>query len=221
MHWLFADGNDTANTDTDTDDNDDDDAGSGNDGVASDGNTGGDGGGGTNLPKTQAELDALLTARVKRAKRAAAKELRDALREEVKAELAAANADESKDAKIARLQKDVERLKDLELLAEVAEERYDDELAGLPEHIRAMAPDDDEDIVVKEAWLVKAKKAATKYRESQSNADDTKDGDTKATGGNPAKRGNTANDPKNGKADVRTPVEKLLERAKKNPAYRM
>lgn len=55
--------------------------------------------------------------------------------------------------------------KRLEFFEELAEARFEEVLAGLPEAVRDLAPDDDADILEKEKWLVvKANAAVEKMR---------------------------------------------------------
>lgn len=115
---------------------------------------------------SQDEFEAAFRRRLSREKR----KLSEAIRTEVLAELEAKG--KSPDADLQR-QLDaangkLARYARLDELVELAEERYDAELAALPEAIRMLAPDDDADIVDKERWLLtKARPAVERLRREQ------------------------------------------------------
>ncbi len=198
---------DDQNTDDDEDDDDDGDA------------TGKKGESSKSGEKTftQAEVDALIKRRLNRATR----KIRGELRTELESEIKDKGGDEDTQAKIKEANDRLERLEDLE---ELAEERYEQELDDLPEAIRDLAPDDDEDIIVKERWMVTKARPAAKKMLADAEGDgkrktEKKEGDTDRRR---ARRGNEAKDPpaRPKKADRGEAFTKLKDEAKGSGAYR-
>jgi hypothetical protein len=157
---------------------------------------------------TQEEFDAAFRRRLQREKR----KLAETIRADVLSELKEQGKDPDSDlrrqldaatAKLARYSR-------MDELVELAEERYDQELAALPEAIRMLAPDEDSDIVDKERWLVtKARPAVERLRKES-----PKTADTARKGINPADP-----QPKSPESRATTP-ESLIRDARTNPIYR-
>lgn len=159
---------------------------------------------------TQDEFEAAFRRRLSREKR----KLSDSIRAEVLAELEAKG--KSPDADLQR-QLDaangkLARYARLDELVELAEERYDSELAALPEAIRMLAPDDDADIVDKERWLLTKARPAVERLRKESPIRSEKE---------PARKGINPSDPQPKSPDRQSGgVEQLLRDARTSPIYR-
>lgn len=166
---------------------------------------------------TAAQVESTVKRRLARAKRK--------LRSEILAEIEddPDKKDDTTDLKN-RLTTAERRVADLEELEELAEERYEQELEELPEHIRDLAPDDDADILTKERWLVdKARPAMKKYQDSQGEKKgekkDDKGDQTRTT--RRSRRGNDPKDPPaNNRRDESAERKKLKEEVRGTGGYR-
>lgn len=204
--------NDANNREDDNDDDDDDleDTETGDDDdVEDDGKKSKEGG--EEKTFTAAQVDALVKRRLARSKRK--------MRSDVLAELE--NDPDKKDDQADlknRLTTAEKRVADLEELAELAEERFEQEVEDLPEHIRDLAPDDDADILTKERWLVdKARPAMKKYLASQAKKPDATDEKAKPR----SRTGNKAKDPPaNNRRDETEERKKLRREVEQSGTYR-
>lgn len=139
---------------------------------------------------SQDDLNRALARRLRRERDKLKGEVREELEREQK--LSKAEQDGDLKAVVEDLRKKLSAKENADSLIEeyesLAQERYDAALADLPEHLRDLAPDDDEPIIIKERWLTKkAIPAAAKWR-----ADQEKNGETKEK----AKKGLNPKDPK-------------------------
>lgn len=159
---------------------------------------------------TQDEFESAFRRRLSREKR----KLADSIRSEVLAEMESKG--KSPDADLQR-QLDsangkLARYARLDELVELAEERYEVELAALPEAIRMLAPDDDADIVDKERWLLTKARPAVERLRKEIPAKPERES---------ARKGINPSDPQP-KSPDRTAggVDQLLREARNSPIYR-
>ena len=175
----------------------------------------------TAKPKGSGDHEAAFKTRMRRE----AKKIEERVRGEITAQM-----EEEKARKDGDLQKQLdlikpqaERAKELEAIVlryeEEAEARFQAALADLPEHIRLLAPDD-EDVTAleKSEWLTKkAIPAAKKYKAALNDDDDGDATDKKKT----VKRGLNPFDPPpdNGKTKGKS-VDVIMDRFRKSGQYR-